>query len=91
MNKSLRKNINPISPKKLLLSKWTAVTPMHRKKHFIVVKLIESELPNSSSSMNNKPPLHLKAIHLEAIYSKQIYEMPWQDLQDSTQWLRGWK
>jgi len=91
MNKPLRKSINPISPKKLLLSKWTAVTPVQREKHFIVVKLIESELPNSSTSMNNKAPLNLRAIHLEAIYSKRIYEMPWQDLQDSTQWLRGWK
>jgi hypothetical protein len=26
---------NPISPKKLLLSKWTAVTPRHKERHFI--------------------------------------------------------
>jgi hypothetical protein len=29
-----------LSPKKLLLSKWTAVTPRDREKHFLVVRVV---------------------------------------------------
>lgn len=37
--------IHPLSPKKLLLTKWTAVAPVARNKHFLVSKLIAPELP----------------------------------------------
>jgi hypothetical protein len=30
---------NPLSPKKLLLSKWTAVQHLTRENHFVVVRL----------------------------------------------------
>ena len=30
-------------PKKLLLTKWTAVQPVARQKHFVVTKVIEPE------------------------------------------------
>ena len=36
---------NPISPKKLLLSKWTAVTPMSKEKHFVVTQVVEPQPP----------------------------------------------
>jgi hypothetical protein len=36
---------NPRSPKKLHLSKWTAVQPLNREKHFVVVRVIEPEPP----------------------------------------------
>ena len=35
---------NPIHPKKLLLSKWTAVMPENKEKHFMVIKVIEPEV-----------------------------------------------
>ena len=34
---------NPLSPKKLLLSKWTAVTPRHKERHFIVTRVLLPE------------------------------------------------
>ena len=34
-----------LNPKKLLLSKWTAVTPTSKEKHFVVIKVIEPEPP----------------------------------------------
>ncbi|MFM6921870.1 MAG: TIGR02450 family Trp-rich protein, partial [Polynucleobacter victoriensis] len=34
---------NSIHPKKLLLTKWTAVHPINKEKHFLVVKVIEPE------------------------------------------------
>ena len=36
--------MNPLHPKKLLLTKWTAVQPVARQKHFIVTKVIEPEV-----------------------------------------------
>jgi hypothetical protein len=29
--------MNPLNPKKLLLTKWTAVKPVAKQKHFLVV------------------------------------------------------
>jgi hypothetical protein len=36
--------MNPLHPKKLLLTKWTAVQPVARQKHFIVTKVVEPEV-----------------------------------------------
>jgi hypothetical protein len=38
--------MNPLSPKKLLLSKWTAVQPIAKQKHFLVSKVILPEPPS---------------------------------------------
>ena len=69
-----------VNPKKLLNSKWTAVTPSNKEKHFIVVKLITPELANA--------PIH--NILLEAVHSKRSQLLPWQQLNDETLWLQGW-
>ena len=37
--------MNALHPKKLLLTKWTAVKPIAKNKHFLVSKVIEPELP----------------------------------------------
>lgn len=72
--------MNRIQVKKILLSKWTAVQPVRKEKHFLVVKVIEPELPDGQ----------IELIELEAVFSKNIYQMPWQDLQNSQKWKRGW-
>lgn len=68
------------NPKKVLNSKWTAVKPTHKEKHFLVTKLIVPELAN----------LPIEHIELEAIYSKRTQLLPWQQLNDATIWLQGW-
>lgn len=35
--------MNQINPRKLLLSKWTAATPLNREKHFLVTELFKDE------------------------------------------------
>jgi len=35
--------MNRINPNKLLLSKWTAVKPRQKERHFMVTKLIRAE------------------------------------------------
>ncbi|MSP28804.1 MAG: TIGR02450 family Trp-rich protein [Methylococcales bacterium] len=64
---------------KLLLSKWTAVKPKQKEHHFfIVTKLLLSDMEE------------IVACELEAVINKNIYEIDWQILKDSSCWLMGW-
>ncbi len=75
--------MNVIQPKKLLLTKWTAVQPIAKNKHFLVSKIVK---PESSES----PDMAIEWIELEAVFSKSITRMRWQDLRDTTMWKQGW-
>lgn len=72
--------MNRISPKKLLLSKWTAVKPIEKDKHFLVSKVIQPALPGEV----------VQWIEIEAIYSKKIMQIDWHDLRNQEEWLQGW-
>lgn len=67
-----------INPNKLLLSKWTAVTPQHREKHFLVSKLLRDELENVTGCV------------LEAVLTQRTQQIDWRLLQDDAQWRQGW-
>ncbi len=69
--------MNRFNPNKLLLSKWTAVSPKHREKHFVVSKLIRDE---------NEVVI---GCELEAVINKKIYRIDWQELKHTEQWLMG--
>jgi tryptophan-rich hypothetical protein len=71
--------LNKINPKKLLNSKWTAVEPTKREKHFLVteVEFDEEGVVISCS--------------IEAIISKRSMPIQWQDLKDMSHWVHGWK
>lgn len=69
-----------VNPKKLLKSKWTAVTPVNKEKHFIVTQMIAPESPD----------LPMEYVELEAVYSGRSQSIPWQQLNDSSIWLQGW-
>jgi tryptophan-rich hypothetical protein len=73
--------MNRISPKKLLLSKWTAVNPIAKQKHFLVSKLIQPE--------DLSQPI--KLVEIESVYSKKIKQIPWKELRNSDLWIQGWK
>jgi tryptophan-rich hypothetical protein len=75
--------MNVIQPKKLLLTKWTAVQPIAKNKHFLVSKIVKPESPNS-------PDMAIEWIELEAVFSKSITRMRWQELRDTTMWKQGW-
>ena len=72
--------MNALHPKKLLLTKWTAVKPFAKNKHFLVAKVIEPELPEAA----------VVWIDLEAVYSKEQIRIEWRDLRDVSQWKQGW-
>lgn len=68
------------TPKKLLKSKWTAVTPTRKEKHFMVTKLIVPEQPEHP----------VEFVEIEAVHSKRVQQIAWQTLNDNTVWLQGW-
>ena len=71
---------NQINPKKLRLSKWTAVNPQEKEKHFLVTKVIDPEQPK-----------HLiELVVMEAVLTKRSFTMRWEELTDPTKWVQGW-
>jgi tryptophan-rich hypothetical protein len=71
-----------LNPNKLLLSKWTAVDPLDREKHFIVTRLIAPQPP--------APTPGIELVQLEALYSGRNITLPWRALCDTDTWLQGW-
>jgi len=72
--------MNPLHPKKLLLTKWTAATPLAKQKHFLVSRVIKPELPTD--------PIEL--VEIESVFSQATQVIPWRDLQNDGVWLQGW-
>lgn len=71
---------NPLSPKKLLLTKWTAVQPVNREKHFVVVRVIEPE----------PPAVRIEHVELQAVHSGRVRLLHWRELTDAGVWRQGW-
>ena len=71
---------NRLSPKKLLLSKWTAVSPKNREKHFLVTRVIEPEPPEAA----------VEWVEIEAAHSRRSMRIAWRELIDSSRWRQGW-
>ncbi len=72
--------MNPLHPKKLLLSKWTAVKPVGKDKHFLVTKVIAPELPEG----------RIEQVEIEAVMSRAARRIGWRELQDTALWQQGW-
>lgn len=70
--------MNRINPNKLSLSKWTAVTPQNREKHFLVTKLLKDEEGVVQQCV------------LEAVLTHRQEIVGWQQLTDSDRWQQGW-
>lgn len=70
-----------VNPKKLLLSKWTAVNPVAKQKHFIVSKILTPEMPDQP----------IEFVEIEAIYNKKTRRIAWRELTDTDVWIQGWK
>ena len=71
--------MNLLHPNKLLLSKWTAVKPASKEKHFLVSKVVVPELEGGK----------VEWIDLEAVHSKATRRIDWREMRDDTQWRRG--
>ena len=66
--------MNLLNPKKLLLTKWTAVKPVAKQKHFLVSRVIQPELPTDP----------IETVEIEAVFSKAVQEIAWRELQDDS-------
>jgi len=72
--------MNLLNPKKLLLTKWTAVKPVAKQKHFLISRVIEpAQLTDP-----------IERVEIEAVFSKAVQEIAWRDLQDDRVWRQGW-
>lgn len=71
--------MHQINPKKLLRSKWTAVKPKHKEKHFMVTELEFDEEGNVFYCL------------LEAVLTKRATAIDWQQLKNSAEWQYGWQ
>ena len=72
--------MNALNPKKLLLSKWTAVVPVAKQKHFVVSRVIQPVLPTDP----------IESVEIEAVLSKTTQIIQWRALQDDSLWRQGW-
>ena len=72
--------MNPLNPKKLLLTKWTAVMPVARQKHFLVSRVIKP--------VNPADPIEM--VEIEAVFSKATQVIAWRELQNADVWRQGW-
>ena len=72
--------MNPLNPKKLLLSKWTAVQPLNKDKHFLIAKVIE---PLDAGAK-------IEWVEIVAVFSRSIQQVSWRELQNEEVWKQGW-
>ncbi|HEY0562743.1 MAG TPA: TIGR02450 family Trp-rich protein [Methylophilus sp.] len=77
-------NASKLNPKKLLHSKWTAVHPSNKEKHFMVTKVIK---PAQAQAMLQEK---IEWVELEAVYTQRVQLVRWQTLMDSSVWVQGW-
>lgn len=67
-----------LNPKKLLNSKWTAVQPKHKEKHFLIREVEFNE---------DGVVVHCL---MEAIMTKHEFDIDWRDLKNPVHWQTGW-
>ena len=70
-----------VNPKKLALSKWTAVAPRNKEKHFLVTQVLAPI----------EPLIAIEAVELEAINSGRRFVLHWRELTNPLVWRQGWK
>ena len=71
--------MNTINPRKLLNSKWTAVNPVKKEKHFLVAEL----------KLDSQGEVILCVI--EVVISSRSAAIDWKLLKNTDNWLQGWK
>ena len=71
---------NPVNRKKLPNSKWTAIRPVNREKHFLVLDWVRDD--------DGNPTDHL---HIEAVLTGVLREVFWRELEDPETWCIGWQ
>ena len=55
------------------------MAPVTKDKHFVVIKVLEPELPGSA----------VEWVELEALFSKRVQRLAWRELRDRAVWRQG--
>jgi tryptophan-rich hypothetical protein len=71
---------NPVNFKKISGSKWTAIRPVDRQKHFIVLDWVRDQ--------NGEPT---DEVEIEAILTSSVSVIHWRELEDTNRWRIGWQ
>ena len=74
-----RSRRNPVNFKKVVGSKWTAVRPIDREKHFLVVDWVRD--------LDGMPT---DEVEIEAVLTKRVRTLHWRELQNPETWRIGW-
>ena len=69
---------NKVNIKKLLNSKWTAINPENKEKHFVVVAVGYDEYGAIS------------ACFIEPVATNRVISINWEELKNRDTWLHGW-
>ena len=80
MVESERAAANPVNHNKLPGSKWTAVRPTNKEKHFIVH---DWELDESGNRTGR--------VEIEAVLTGRVQRIHWRELSDPATWKVGWQ
>ncbi len=75
-----RPRSNWLHAKKLVGTKWTAVAPREREKHFLVVASVDPQLADGP----------VEFVDLEAVHSGRVQRLRWEQLRDPEHWRQGW-
>ena len=68
-----------LTPNKLLHSKWTAVSPQKKEKHFLVTSVVFDDDNNVIECI------------IEAVMTKREQSIAWRSLKNSNVWEMGWQ
>jgi tryptophan-rich hypothetical protein len=79
INKAINKN-RP-NRKKLLNTKWTAISPENKEKHFVVSKV----------NINEIDPQVIDSIVLTAVLTNKNYTIDYRELENELIWQQGWQ
>jgi len=71
--------MNRINPEKLMKSKWTAIDPVNRQRHFIV-----TDVQRNDEGV-------VVSCELEAVLTRKAAQIDWHELKDASRWQMGWK
>ncbi len=75
----MKSQLNRVSPKTLLHSKWTKVNIVNKEKHFVITEVKFNEDQEVIDCI------------IEAVMTKNSSSMNWRDLKIKEEWLIGWK
>ena len=73
-----REIMNALNSKKLLNSKWTAVKPCNKERHFLVTEVEYDE---------DGVIIHCL---IEAVMTRRSSKINWRSLGDGDRWMTGW-